>query len=113
MRRSDVSRPAAVAVVNHTRPPETAGDDHPRPGTGIFHATFFDSLHSIGSPRSGDCPWPPGPRNCGQSCLSAEAWAKAGPAMRSESSNQDIGRIARSLSRTRVSSPISSRARSS
>ena len=57
-RRSDVSFFTAVAVVSHTRPPATTGDDHPRPGTGTFHATFFDSLHSSGSPRSVESPCP-------------------------------------------------------
>ena len=74
-RRSDVSFFTAVAVVSQTRPPATTGDDQPRPGTGTFHAMFFDSLHSSGTPRSVDSPWPPGPRNCGQSCAHAESAA--------------------------------------
>src|SRR6185436_15340605 len=55
-----------------TRPPATTGDDQPRPGTAVFQATFFVSLHSIGSPCSVECPWPPGPRNCGQSSVARE-----------------------------------------
>src|SRR6185436_17677578 len=55
-----------------TRPPATTGDDQPRPGTAVFQATFFVSLHSIGSPCSVECPWPPGPRNCGQSSVARD-----------------------------------------
>src|SRR6185312_6257175 len=47
-------------------------DDQPRPGTAVFQATFFVSLHSIGSPCSVECPWPPGPRNCGQSSVARD-----------------------------------------
>src|SRR5688572_158366 len=40
--RSDTAPPpSATAVVRYTRPPASTGDDHPRPGTGVFHATFF------------------------------------------------------------------------
>src|SRR5438552_2836886 len=56
-----------VDVVNHTRPPATTGEDQPRPGTGVFHTTLRDSLHSSGRPVSDEWPWPVGPRNCGQS----------------------------------------------
>ena len=37
-------------VVSQTRPPATTGDDHPRPGTGVFQTTFCDSLQAIGRP---------------------------------------------------------------
>src|ERR1700730_7209215 len=53
--RSDAP-PSFVAVVTQTRPPATTGDDHPRPGTGVLQVTFRDSLHSIGTPRSLECP---------------------------------------------------------
>src|SRR5262249_17316549 len=56
IKRSEVSRFTAVADVSHTRPFATTGDDHPRPATGTFHATFFVSLHSSGRPRSHECP---------------------------------------------------------
>src|SRR5260221_13120314 len=49
------------------RPPTTTGDDHPCPGTSIFHATFFVVLHSVGTPVEVDNPCPVGPRNWGQS----------------------------------------------
>jgi hypothetical protein len=41
-----------IADVIQTRPPATTGDDHPSPGTRVFHITFRDSLHSSGKPRS-------------------------------------------------------------
>src|SRR6478609_10350298 len=69
IRRSEMPR-WSTAVVSHTRPPPTTGDDQPRPGTGVFHATLRVSLHSSGSPRSLEWPSPSGPRNCGQSCAS-------------------------------------------
>src|SRR6185295_9923933 len=72
IRRSDVSFFTDVAVVSQTRPPATTGDDQPRPGTAVFQATLFVSLHSIGSPCSVECPWPPGPRNCGQSSVARD-----------------------------------------
>ena len=56
-----------TAVVTQTRPPATTGDDHPSPGTRVFHTTLRDSLHSNGTPRSVEWPWPVGPRNSGQS----------------------------------------------
>jgi hypothetical protein len=59
--------PSPMAVVRYTRPPDSTGDDHPRPATGAFHATFFVGLHSTGTPVADDTPWPVGPRNCGQS----------------------------------------------
>ena len=45
-----------IAVVSQTRPPATTGDDHPSPGTRVFHTTLRDSLHSNGTPRSLECP---------------------------------------------------------
>ena len=39
-----------TAVVSQTRPCATTGDDQPRPGTGVFHATFLTASHSTGSP---------------------------------------------------------------
>src|SRR5688572_10243870 len=63
----------STAVVSHTRPPATTGDDQPRPGTGVRHATFRPSPHSNGRFFSLECPCPPGPRNCGQSSARAPA----------------------------------------
>src|SRR5262245_59489098 len=63
-RRSDTSRFSVTAVVSHTRPCATTGDDQPRPATGAFHATFLTASHSIGSPLPSAMPWPVGPRNC-------------------------------------------------
>src|SRR6187401_1340135 len=63
----------STAVVSHTRPPATTGDDQPRPGTGVRHATFRPSPHSNGRFFSVECPSPPGPRNCGQSSARSPA----------------------------------------
>src|ERR1700686_3779282 len=49
--RSEPPR-SLIAEVIQTRPPATTGDDHPRPGTRVFHIPFRDSLHSSGKPRS-------------------------------------------------------------
>src|SRR5439155_12509037 len=56
-----------TAVVRKTRPPASTGDDHPRPGTATFHATFSVALHRTGTPVASEWPCPSGPRNCGQS----------------------------------------------
>ena len=48
--RSERRAVRSTAVVNQTRPPATTGDDHPDPGTGVFHSTLRDSLHSSGMP---------------------------------------------------------------
>src|ERR1700730_6108739 len=76
--RSEAPLPL-VAVGTQTRPPATTGDDHPRPGIGVFQMTLRDSLHSTGTPRSVECPWPVGPRNCGQSSALAAAPGNATP----------------------------------
>ena len=60
MARSDAPF-SLTDVVSQTRPPATTGDDHPRPGTGVFHTMFRDSLHASGKPASAECPWPDGP----------------------------------------------------
>ena len=51
---------------------DAIGDDHPRPGTGTFHATFLSAPHRTGTPVAAETPWPVGPRNCGQSSARAE-----------------------------------------
>lgn len=66
-RRSEASPCLSVEEVSHTRPPAITGEDHPRPAMAVFQRMFCDSLHSIGRPRSMECPSPPGPRNWGQS----------------------------------------------
>ena len=43
------------------------GEEYPCPGTADFHVMFFSSLHTMGMPFASECPWPSGPRNCGQS----------------------------------------------
>ena len=43
------------------------GEEYPCPGTADFHVIFFSSFHTIGMPFASECPWPSGPRNCGQS----------------------------------------------
>ena len=46
--------------------PQTTGEDHPRPGTVVFHATFSVVLHVSGRPEASTSPEECGPRNCGQ-----------------------------------------------
>jgi hypothetical protein len=42
------------------------GDEWPRPGMCVFHFIFFPAFHSVGSPVSGEMPWPLDPRHCDQ-----------------------------------------------
>ena len=58
---------SSTAVVSHTLPPETTGEDQPNPGSGVFQVTLRVSLHSSGRFCSREWPWPSGPRNAGQS----------------------------------------------
>ena len=74
--RSEISR-CPIAAVNQTRPSATTGDDHPRPGIGVFQTTFRDSLQSLGRPCSSEWPCPSGPLNCGQSWASITVAAEA------------------------------------
>ena len=62
--RSEMPR-CSTAVVSHTLPFATTGEDQPRPGSGRFPSDVRASPHSSGRPRSAECPCPPGPRNCG------------------------------------------------
>jgi len=48
------------------RSPQTTGEDHPRPGIGVFQATFSVVLQVSGSPEATISPEECGPRNCGQ-----------------------------------------------
>src|SRR4051794_13161188 len=66
------SRGCSIAVVIHTLPFATTGEDHPRPATGVFHAMFLVSFHSSGRLRSEEWPCPSGPRNAGQSCAATD-----------------------------------------
>src|SRR5579885_753576 len=67
-RRSDCSRFCpGTAVVSQIRPPTTTGDDQPRPGMGVFQATFLSLLQVSGRSVTVVTPWPVGPRNWGQS----------------------------------------------
>src|SRR6185295_7974827 len=63
--RPGITSPSS-AVVRKIFLPQTIGDEWPSPSIGVFHLTFFVSLHSSGSPFSADTPWPSGPRHCGQ-----------------------------------------------
>lgn len=65
--RRDKPSPWRTAVVKNTRPIATAGDDHPKPGIGVYQATFFASDHSLGVGGPVACPSEFGPRNCDQS----------------------------------------------
>ncbi len=67
----------STAVVSQTCRSSTTGDDQPRPGSGVFQATFSVSLQVSGRWRAaGACPWPSGPRHCGQG-MSSAAWIVA------------------------------------
>ena len=44
----------------------TIGEDHPRPGTSVFHAMLIVVDHVDGSVSIADIARPAGPRNCGQ-----------------------------------------------
>ena len=47
---ADIFLPSAVAFVSQTWSPITTGVDQAFPVTGVFHTTFFVSLHSMGKP---------------------------------------------------------------
>src|ERR1041385_2991326 len=51
--RNDNAPAPDTALVRYTWPLTMMGEDQPSPGTATFHATFFVSLHSTGSPRAG------------------------------------------------------------
>src|SRR5258708_39522860 len=63
--RSGIASPW-IAVVRKMRLPHTIGDECPRPGIGVFHATFLAVLHSVGRFLSSATPELCGPRHCGQ-----------------------------------------------
>ena len=68
-------------AVTNTRSPTTTGDDAPRPGSGIFHATPLSAATSDGGAGPSATAVPPGPRNCRQSApavKSARAANRAG-----------------------------------
>src|SRR5436305_14403908 len=48
------------------RPSRKTGEDQPRPGMGVFQATFFELDHSTGRLWALEWPCPSGPRNSGQ-----------------------------------------------
>src|ERR1043166_2084170 len=55
----------------------STGEDQPSPGTGAFHATLLVLDQCTGTLRAFECPWPSGPRNCGQSSACAAAAASS------------------------------------
>src|SRR6187431_2058886 len=55
-----------MAEVTYTRPFQTMGDDHPRPGTSTVQRTFSVADQRTGSPVSLDNPLAEGPLNAGQ-----------------------------------------------
>ncbi|MGV2339919.1 MAG UNVERIFIED_CONTAM: hypothetical protein LVR18_39975 [Planctomycetaceae bacterium] len=57
--------PVFTTVVKKTLPPQTTGDDQPRPGKSRFHATFSVADQTSGKPLPNATPAAPGPRNCG------------------------------------------------
>src|SRR5437899_1528403 len=60
-----LNAPALMAVVTNTWLSQTIGDDQPRPGTSVFHATFIVVDHVVGSVSIVETALPAGPRNCG------------------------------------------------
>ena len=68
--RERAQRRASLAltdVVSQTRPPATTGDDHPRPGTGVFHTHVLRFAPRERQAALGRVSLAVGPRNCGQS----------------------------------------------
>lgn len=59
---------------------ETVGKNHPSPGVDDLQATLLDSLHRMGTLVAGELPWPPGPRNSGQSVSAVTAARPPGSA---------------------------------
>ena len=54
-------------------PFDKTGDDHPRPGTSIFHEICVVASHASGTFSAAEIPCAVGPRNCGHSA--SEAWS--------------------------------------
>src|SRR5689334_22763751 len=74
-----LNAPALTAEVTNTRPPETIGEDQPRPGTSTDQATCSVADQRRGGAEPSAIPFPPGPRNCGQS-VGGAGTASAAPA---------------------------------
>src|SRR5262245_43097771 len=55
-----------MSVVRKTFLPQIIGCEKPRPGSAVFHITFFVSLHSTGRFVSPETPCESGPRHCAQ-----------------------------------------------
>src|SRR6185503_6202875 len=66
-RREGLPFSSGIAVVTYRRPRRKIGEDQPRPGTSARQTIFEELLQLIGTFRALEIPWPPGPRNCGQS----------------------------------------------
>src|SRR5262245_33953570 len=55
-----------MSAVRKTFLSQMMGCENPRPGSAVFHKTFFVSLHSLGRFFSFETPCASGPRHCGQ-----------------------------------------------
>lgn len=60
-----LNAPGLMAEVTNTRSRHTMGDDQPRPGTSVDHATFRETDQVSGRDDASAIPDPAGPRNCG------------------------------------------------
>src|SRR6185295_1541469 len=78
-----LNAPGLTVDVTITRSRQTIGDDQPRPGTSIFHATFFRDDQLIGRLSISATPRPDAPRNCGQIASAGAVGAAATTDVRS------------------------------
>src|ERR1700741_973426 len=66
----------SISVVRKILLSQTTGDECPRPGMGVFHLMFLESLQSAGKLVSEDTPLPSGPRHWDQLCFGAASELK-------------------------------------
>src|SRR3954465_5919812 len=62
---------SVIAEVRYRRPGRNTGEDQPRPGISARQTMFEELLQWTGTFRALEIPWPPGPRNWGQSSVEA------------------------------------------
>src|SRR5688500_3888348 len=92
------SVPFGFAVLNQIRFPSDTGEDHARPCTAVFHATFSVSDHFSGSSAfPGTFPIPVGPRNSGQFGVKAIAVSTIIPSNTNNGARVMIASVANQL----------------
>src|SRR5262245_22394860 len=69
--------PPSMSVVRKTFLSQMIGCENPRPGSAVFHRTFFVSPHSVGRFLSFETPCASGPRHWGQLELGAAEGLKS------------------------------------